>query len=68
MEDHDSIFHVLFTCSLSNMNQINELNLFLLVAKQVIPDAGHSANEPGIAAALVAANEKFKTLIRSGAP
>ncbi|XP_074584297.1 proline iminopeptidase [Curcuma longa] len=35
---------------------------------KVIPDAGHSANEPGIAAALVAANEKFKNLIRSGAP
>ncbi|CAD5189692.1 unnamed protein product [Musa acuminata subsp. malaccensis] len=34
---------------------------------KVIPDAGHSANEPGIAAALVATNEKFKSLLRSGA-
>ncbi|CAL9128410.1 proline iminopeptidase [Musa troglodytarum] len=34
---------------------------------KVIPDAGHSANEPGIAAALVATNEKFKSLLRPGA-
>ncbi|ERN18524.1 proline iminopeptidase isoform X2 [Amborella trichopoda] len=27
---------------------------------EVVPDAGHSANEPGIAAMLVAANEKLK--------
>ncbi|WOK91489.1 proline iminopeptidase [Canna indica] len=33
----------------------------------VIPDAGHSANERGIAAALVAANEKFKDILRAGA-
>ncbi|XP_061370078.1 proline iminopeptidase-like [Gastrolobium bilobum] len=30
---------------------------------RVVPDAGHSANEPGIAAELVAANEKFKNII-----
>ncbi|RWW58170.1 hypothetical protein BHE74_00034990 [Ensete ventricosum] len=39
---------------------------FFFLSKQVIPDAGHSANEPGIAAALVATNEKFKSLLRSG--
>ncbi|CAL9022661.1 unnamed protein product [Prunus brigantina] len=33
---------------------------------QVIQDAGHSANEPGIAAELVAANEKLKH-IKKGA-
>jgi len=27
---------------------------------QVVPNAGHSANEPGIAAELVAANEMLK--------
>lgn len=31
---------------------------------KVIPDAGHSANEPGIAAQLVAANEKLKSIIK----
>lgn len=33
---------------------------------QVVPDAGHSANEPGIAAELVAANEKLKNIIKNG--
>lgn len=33
---------------------------------QVVADAGHSANEPGIAAELVAANEKLKNLIKNG--
>jgi proline iminopeptidase len=28
----------------------------------VVPDAGHSAKEPGITVKLVAATEKFKTL------
>lgn len=32
--------------------------------KQVVADAGHSANEPGIAAELVAANEKLKSIIK----
>ncbi|KAF9665884.1 hypothetical protein SADUNF_Sadunf16G0171300 [Salix dunnii] len=32
----------------------------------VVPDAGHSANEPGIAAELVAANEKLKNIIKNG--
>jgi len=31
-----------------------------------VPDAGHSANEAGIAAELVAANEKFKNLLKTG--
>jgi len=31
---------------------------------KVVPDAGHSANEPGIAAELVAANEKLKSIIK----
>jgi hypothetical protein len=33
---------------------------------QVVPDAGHSANEPGITAELVAANEKLKNIIKNG--
>ncbi|KAJ6777351.1 PROLINE IMINOPEPTIDASE [Salix koriyanagi] len=33
---------------------------------KVVPDAGHSANEPGIAAELVAANEKLKNIIKNG--
>ncbi|XP_027112723.1 proline iminopeptidase-like [Coffea arabica] len=33
----------------------------------VVPDAGHSANEPGIAAELVAANEKLKSIIKGNA-
>ncbi|XP_076904148.1 proline iminopeptidase-like [Bidens hawaiensis] len=32
---------------------------------KVVPDAGHSANESGIAAELVAANEKLKNIIRN---
>ncbi|KAE9599319.1 putative prolyl aminopeptidase [Lupinus albus] len=32
---------------------------------RVVPDAGHSANEPGVAAELVAANEKLKNLIKN---
>ncbi|OWM63713.1 proline iminopeptidase isoform X1 [Punica granatum] len=32
---------------------------------RVVQDAGHSANEPGIAAELVAANEKFKNAIKN---
>ncbi|GMQ01281.1 hypothetical protein CsSME_00047975 [Camellia sinensis var. sinensis] len=32
---------------------------------KVVPNAGHSANEPGIAAELVAANEKLKNIIKS---
>ncbi|KAK7246666.1 hypothetical protein RIF29_41536 [Crotalaria pallida] len=31
---------------------------------RVVPDAGHSANEPGVAAELVAANEKLKNIIK----
>ncbi|KAM3694768.1 hypothetical protein ACB098_07G079500 [Castanea mollissima] len=33
---------------------------------KVVPDAGHSANEPGIAAELVAANERLKNIIKNG--
>ncbi|KAJ0971810.1 hypothetical protein J5N97_019769 [Dioscorea zingiberensis] len=33
---------------------------------KVVPDAGHSANEVGIAAELVAANEKHKNILKSG--
>lgn len=36
------------------------------VYQQVVADAGHSANEPGIAAELVAANEKLKNIIKNG--
>jgi hypothetical protein len=32
---------------------------------QVVSDAGHSANEPGISAELVAANEKLKNIIKN---
>ncbi|PKU84226.1 proline iminopeptidase isoform X2 [Dendrobium catenatum] len=31
---------------------------------KIVPDAGHSANEDGIAAELVAANEKFKNILK----
>lgn len=31
-----------------------------------MPDAGHSANEAGTAAELVAANEKFKNILNTG--
>jgi hypothetical protein len=31
---------------------------------QVVPDAGHSANEVGIAAELVAANERLKDMMK----
>ncbi|XP_047320885.1 proline iminopeptidase-like [Impatiens glandulifera] len=30
----------------------------------VVPDAGHSANEPGVSAELVAANEKLKSIVK----
>lgn len=30
---------------------------------QIVGDAGHSANEPGIAAELVVANEKMKAFV-----
>jgi proline iminopeptidase len=30
---------------------------------QIIPDAGHSISEPGIASALVALTEKYVTLV-----
>ncbi|PKA61048.1 Proline iminopeptidase [Apostasia shenzhenica] len=33
---------------------------------KVVPDAGHSANEAGIAAELVAASEKFKNILKTG--
>lgn len=33
---------------------------------KVVPDAGHSANEVGIAAELVSANEKFKNIMKTG--
>ncbi|KAJ0009886.1 hypothetical protein Pint_33560 [Pistacia integerrima] len=33
---------------------------------KVVPDAGHSANEPGIAAELVAANENLKNIVKNG--
>nr|KJB47818.1 hypothetical protein B456_008G043200 [Gossypium raimondii] len=35
---------------------------------KVVPNAGHSANEPGIAAELVAANEKLKSLAKNNKP
>jgi proline iminopeptidase len=31
---------------------------------QVVPDGGHSANEVGIAAELVAANERLKDMMK----
>ena len=39
-----------------------------LCSGQVVSDAGHSANEPGIAAELVAANEKLKNLAKNNEP
>lgn len=36
--------------------------------QQVVPDAGHSANEPGITAELVAGNEKLKNIIQRNGP
>ncbi|PON83385.1 Proline iminopeptidase [Trema orientale] len=33
---------------------------------KVVQDAGHAANEPGVAAELVAANEKLKNVIKGG--
>lgn len=33
--------------------------------QQIVADAGHSANEPGTAAELVAANEKIKNSIKN---
>lgn len=41
-------------------------NLPLSFWVQIIQDAGHSANEVGTTAELVAANEKFKHLILNG--
>ncbi|XP_022984887.1 proline iminopeptidase [Cucurbita maxima] len=35
---------------------------------KIIPDAGHSANEPGVAAELVAANEKLKNILQKNGP
>ncbi|XP_057976826.1 proline iminopeptidase [Malania oleifera] len=35
---------------------------------KVVPDAGHSAYEPGIAAELVAANEKMKNIVQRKGP
>lgn len=35
--------------------------------EQVVADAGHSANEPGTSAELVAANEKLKYLMSNKA-
>ncbi|XP_057788038.1 proline iminopeptidase isoform X2 [Salvia miltiorrhiza] len=35
---------------------------------RVVPDAGHSANEPGISKELVAATEKLKFIIKGSAP
>uniref|UniRef100_A0A9I9DHI4 Proline iminopeptidase n=1 Tax=Cucumis melo TaxID=3656 RepID=A0A9I9DHI4_CUCME len=35
---------------------------------KIISDAGHSANEPGIAAELVAANEKLKNILQKNGP
>lgn len=35
---------------------------------KVVPDAGHSANEPGIAAELVAANERLKNILKKNVP
>lgn len=43
----------------------NMVKLLNHTMKQVVPDAGHSANEPGIAAELVAANEKLKNIIKN---
>lgn len=38
------------------------------LSMQIISDAGHSANEPGIAAELVAANEKLKKILQKNGP
>lgn len=41
-------------------------SLFLFFpCTQIVADAGHSANEPGTAAELVAANEKLKSIIKN---
>lgn len=52
----------------SFLNMSYLLSLFLLVGNathglQIVGDCGHSANEPGIAAELVVANEKMKAFL-----
>lgn len=43
-----------------------DFNFLLPLIKQIVTDAGHSANEPGIAAELVAGNEKLKNVLKNG--
>lgn len=45
--------------------QIEKLNISI---PQVVPDAGHSANERGISEELVAGTEKLKYIIKGSAP
>lgn len=63
------LFSLHFACNHSttktNFTTYKQKNTFL---SQVVPDAGHSANEPGIAAELVAANEKLKNLAKKNKP
>lgn len=44
---------------------IEKLNISI---PQVVPDAGHSANERGISEELVAGTEKLKCIIKETAP
>ena len=47
-------------------HHIWSIYLSYCITLQVVADAGHSANEPGIAAELVVANEKLKNIIKNG--
>lgn len=60
------MFHICPWSSESPPPPINKQLNNVHQCQQVVPDAGHSANEPGIAAELVAANERLKNIIKNG--
>ncbi|KAL6012868.1 hypothetical protein ACLOJK_003357 [Asimina triloba] len=47
------------------LDNIEKIRHIKTVIVQVVPDAGHSANEPGIAAELVSANEMHKDILKA---
>ena len=68
-----SLFFTVHSAFACNHPTMEDYSIFLMekplcCSGQVVSDAGHSANEPGIAAELVAANEKLKNLVKKNEP
>ncbi|XP_060216670.1 proline iminopeptidase isoform X2 [Lycium barbarum] len=63
IENHYFINKGFFSSDSFLLDNVEKIKHIKTIIVQVVPGAGHSANEPGIAAELVAATEKMKNIL-----